>query len=278
MTVAHIQNWRGRGAIVVCGSLLSAGVAGIHGGATATAGNLAAPSVSECARLERSAPPFRHSLLAATVFCMRPASIRATATVKWTTCPTTPREDSCQEGAFGVSFHSTARGFGASGPDSWGGENYPGAGIYSLPGTGTFSCEGHTTDQQRGGIYQKHSAKVALRDQAAGFAADGSTILVTTSVSPGFHSRLGRNAAVRLGQFDSCIFAQLPIGPEAVRAVWPGKSVSISAVSGSSTRIRSSGSFTRSLPAAALFDTPGVKIQALLRWSSSVVIVPALKR
>lgn len=269
----------GRQAIVTG---LVVAVAALAAGTGALARDQAGPTVSACARLELGSPSLRHSLTAASVFCLRPSSIRTTASVKWTTCPSTPLDEACEEGTISVSFHSTAPGFSSDpggGPDSWGGENYPGAGIYSLPGSGTYRCEGYSVDRQQGRtVYARHTATLPLRDQAAGFAAVGSKIVVTTSVSPGQRSRLGQAAAVRLGQPNSCILSQLPIGPAAVRAAWPGKPVSVASLGGSSTTVSSSGTLARSFPLGGIGATPGVRISGTVRWTSTVVVVSALKR
>jgi hypothetical protein len=84
---------------------------------------------------------------------------------------------------------------------------------------------------------------------------------------------------VRLGQPNTCGFAGIPVGPEAVRVLWPGKSVSPGFVSGTRTSISSSGSLVRSLPVPPSEGlAPGVKIRATVRWSSTVVVVSALRR
>jgi hypothetical protein len=241
------------------------------------------PTVRECAQLQLRAPPFRGSRAAATVFCLRPASIRTTASMSWTTCPTTPMEEACQEGRINLSFRSTASGFGSGpgkGPDSWGGENYPGAGIYSLPGTGRYRCEGYSVDRQQGRtVYARYTTTQPVRDQAAGFAVIGKSIRVATSLHPGRRGPLGLSADVRLGQPNKCILSAIPIGPDAVRTFWPGRLFSVAALGGSRTTITSSGTLARSIAVPASEGLPpGVKIQATVRWSFSVVTVSALQR
>jgi hypothetical protein len=249
----------------------------------ALGGSGAAPTVRACAQLQLKSPGFRRSRLAATVFCLRPASIRATASMSWTTCPTTPVAEACEEGEVDVSFRSTASGFASDpgkGPDSWGGENYPGAGMYSLPGIGRYRCEGYSVDRQQGRtVYGRFVTTKAVRDEAAGFAAIGRSIKVATSVHPGRRGPLGLTADVRLGQPGKCILSAVPIGPAALRTFWPGKTVSVAALSGSRATIRSSGSLTRAIPLPVSEGySPGVQIQATVRWTSTVVTVSALKR
>jgi hypothetical protein len=205
-----------------------------------------------------------------------------TASLSWTTCPTTPVTESCEEGSIDLAFRSTAPGFGsgrARGPDSWGGEDYPGAGIFSLPGTGRYRCEGYYVDQQMGRtIYAQYATTVGVRDQAAGFAVVGKSIKVATSVHPGMRGALGPNADVKLGQADKCIHSAISIDPTAVRALWPGKLVSVAALSGSRPTIVSSGSLSRSIPVPASEGLPpGVQIAETVRWTSTIVAASALK-
>lgn len=209
---------------------------------------------------------------------MRPASIRTTAELNWTTCPTTPISEPCEEGKINVSFRSTRPG--GRGADSWGGENYPGAGLYSLPGTGTYRCEGYNVDRQQGRfVYGDYTTAMALRDEAAGFAAVGKQIKVATSVHPGRRGPLGQGADVQLGQPNKCMLAGLPIGADAVRAAWPGKPVSVASLSGASVTVRSSGSLSRSYPVPASEGaSAGVMIEGTVTWTSTVVVVSALKR
>jgi len=257
-------------------------IAGLAAGRGALARVHRAPTVAECARLASTTPTFRHSLAAETVFCLRPSSIRTAATVQWTTCPSTPIEQPCEEGMISVTFRSTAAGFTSDpggGPDSWGGEDFPGAGIYSLPGTGSYRCEGYTVDRRQGRtVYGKHTAALALRDQAAGFAAVGGKIMVATSVSPGQRSRLGRAAAVQLGEPQACVLSQLPIGPTGIRAGWPGKLVSVASLAGSSTTVSSSGTVAHSFPIVGGVASGATRMSYTVRWSSAVTAVPALKR
>jgi len=256
-------------------------VAAIVAAAAAAAGQalvVAPPTVAECARLQLKATPFQGSRLAATVFCLRPASIRTTASVSWTTCPTTPAEEPCAEGVVRVSFRS---GTGSSGdPDSWGGENFPGAGLFALLGTGVYRCEARDIDRQIGRtVIRSYSKTLPLRDQAVGFAAVGKAVKVATSIHPGFRGPFGENASVRLGQADTCQLPGLPVGADPVRAVWPGKSVSVASLGGASIRVVNAGSFARSFPARPPEDySPGVKVQETVQWSNSIVVVPALKR
>lgn len=247
-----------------------------------TATQSSKPTVRKCAQLQLKTPLFRGSRAAATVFCLRPASIRTTASLNWTTCPTTPVTETCEEGKIDLSFHSTAPGFildPGKGPDSWGGENYPGAGMYSLPGTGQYRCEGYFVDRQVGKtIYARYTTTLPVRDQAAGFAVIGKSVKVATSVHPGRRGPLGLTADVQLGQPDKCIRSAIPIGPSAVRTLWPGKLVLIAALSGSRPTITSSGSVSRSIAIPASEELPpGVEIQETVRWTSTVVAVPALK-
>jgi hypothetical protein len=237
------------------------------------------PTVRKCADLQLKTPLFRGSRAAATVFCLRPTSIRMTTSLSWTTCPTTPVTEACEEGSIDLSFRSTASGFGsgrAKGPDSWGGENYPGAGIYSLPGTGQYRCEGYFVDRQMGRtIYAQYATTVRVRDQAAGFAVVGKSIKIATSVHPGKRGALGQNADVQLGQPDKCIRSAIPIGPAAVRTLWPGKLVSVAAVSGARPMITSSGSLSHSIPVPASEGLPpGVEIEETVRWTSRMWLHP----
>lgn len=246
-------------------------------GVSATA-QLSPPTVKECSDLTVKSPPLRGSRLAATVFCLRPASIRTNATMAWTTCPTTPKGESCAEGAVGVSFRSTGTSFGGRDADSWGGENFPGGGIFSLPGTGKYTCRAAYVGA-RGDKYAPYSKSVALRDQAAGFAAVGKSIKVATSIHPGERGPLGMNASVKLGLPNTCQVPGLPVGVDAVRQVWPGALVSTTALAGAKTTVTSSGKKTVSYPVPSSEGLePGVKIQVTLRWTNTVVVIPALAR
>jgi hypothetical protein len=270
----------GRSALIVACALLAAAAAATG---LADARPDSTPTVRECAQLQLKSPPFRGSRAAATVFCLRPASIRTTASMSWTTCPTTPMEESCQEGRINLSFRSTASGFGsglAKSPDSWGGENYPGAGIFSLPGTGSYRCEGYSVDRQQGRtVYARYTTTQPVRDQAAGFAVIGKSIRVATSLHPGKRGPLGIGADVRLGQPNKCVLSALPIGPAAVRTLWPGRLRSVASLEASRTTVASSGSLSRSIAIPASEGLPpGVKIQATVRWTFSVAAVSALKR
>jgi hypothetical protein len=192
-------------------------------------------------------------------------------------------EESCQEGRINLSFRSTSSGFGsgaAKSPDSWGGENYPGAGLYSLPGTGSYRCLGYSVDRQQGRtVYASYSTTKPVRDQAAGFAVVGKSIRVATSLHPGRRGPLGVGADVRLGQPNKCILSAIPISPDAVRTFWPGKVLSVTSLGGSRTTITSSGTLTRSIAVPASEGLPpGVKIQATVQWTFSVAAVPALRR
>ena len=265
-------------AIAVVSVGLAVGLAA--GGANATSD--AAPTVRECAKLERTASPFRGSLLAATVFCLRPSAIKTNARVTWTTCPTTPKGsgESCAEGNFSVSFRSTAASFGGGiGPLPWGpGENVPGAGLWSLPGTGAYSCKATYLDRDSGIKNDPYTKSVAVRDQAVAFAAVGKRIKVAWSVHPGERGPLGPNAAVKLGQFDTCVVV-VGIGPSFARTIWPGKVISPASIQGAKTNVTSSGmsNYSFPLPESEGF-LPGVRLQAVVRWTSSATIVPALKR
>jgi hypothetical protein len=237
----------------------------------------APPTVAECAKLQLKSPTLRGSQLAATVFCLRPASIRTSSSLTWTTCPTTPIAEPCAEGAISVSFRSTGKGMN---PDSWGGEDFPGAGLFSLPGTGTYRCKASDIDRQVGRmVLRSYTKTLPLRDQAVGFAAVGKRIKITTSIHPGSRGPFGQNANVRLGQPDTCQLSGLPVGAEAVRATWPGGTVTVASLGSSSTRVATSGSYVRSFPVnPALGLSPGIKIRYIVRWSSKIVVVPALKR
>jgi hypothetical protein len=239
----------------------------------------AAPTVAECAELQLKSPAFQKSRLAATVFCLRPTSIRSTASLSWTTCPTTPIAEPCAEGVVSVSFRSTPLG-AAGEPDSLGGENFPGAGIFALRGTGVYRCKASDIDRQAGRtVIRSYAKTLPLRDQAVGFAAVGEKVKVTTSIHPGFRGPFGENASVRLGQPDTCQLAGLPIGTQPVRASWPGTTFKPAALTSISTRITSSGTIPRSLPVSRSEGlSPGVKIEGQVKWSSTVVVVPALKR
>ena len=235
--------------------------------------------MKDCVQLERKAPSLRGSVLAATVFCLRPTSIRVTESVKWTTCPTTPQTESCPEGTNSAGFHSTGFGF-AGEPEVWSGETYPGAGIFGLPGKGAFRCDGYYVDRQHGRlIYDRHRTTLALKDQAAGFAVVGNTIKVATSLHPGWHGPLGRSADVKLGQPNKCIFVGLPIAPDAVRTLWPGRSRSAASLAGASTTVSSAGTLSRSVPVPPLFGLgENVKLQITVSWTSTIVVGSALKR
>ncbi|MDX6413551.1 MAG: hypothetical protein QOH23_961 [Gaiellaceae bacterium] len=196
--------------------------------------------------------------------------------------PDHSRYEACEEGSIDLSFRSTAPGFGsgrARQPDSWGGENYPGAGIYSLPGTGQYRCEGYYVDRQMGKtIYAQYATTVRARDEAAGFAVVGKSVKIATSVHPGKRGPLGQNADVQLGQADKCIRSAIQIGPSAVRTLWPGKLVSVAALGGSRPTIASSGSVSRSIPVPASEGLPaGVQIDETLRWASTIVAASAIK-
>ena len=144
------------------------------------------------------------------------------ASYKWTTCQGTPVEETCQEGTNQLVFSSTSSD--PNSIDSWGGENYPGVGLFSLPGTGTFTCESHSLARQRGHIeFAKHTKKLAVRDQAASYAASGSGIRVGTSLHPGMRGPFGANASVRLGQPNTCGFAGLPVSSERRTLVLAGQ-------------------------------------------------------
>jgi hypothetical protein len=218
-------------------------------------------------------------VLAATVFCLRPTSIRVTESVKWTTCPTTPKAESCLEGTNSVAFHSTGSGFGGD-PESWGGENFPGAGIFGLPGKGTFRCDGYYVSRQHGRIlYERHRVNLPLKDQAAGFAVVGNAIKVATSLHPGLHGLLGQAAGVKLGQPNKCIFAGLPTAPETVRTLWPGKSRTAASLAGASTTVTSAGKLSRSLPVPPDFGLgDNVKLELTINWASTIVVRSALKK
>lgn len=119
----------------------------------------------------------------------------------------------------------------------------------------------------------------ALRDQAAGFAAVGKSIKVATSIHPGERGPLGLNASVKLGQANTCQVPGLPVGVDAVRQVWPGALVSARALAGTKTTATSSGKKTLSYPVPSSEGLePGVKIQVALRWTNTVVVIPALTR
>ena len=215
---------------------------------------------------------------AATIVCLRPSSIRVRATYTWSTCPGTPVDEACQEGTNQLVFRSTS-----SDPDrmdSWGGENYPGAGMFSLPGTGTFSCESHSVDRQNGRfVYAKHTAHVAVRDQAASYASSGSGVRVGTSLHPGMRGPYGANAAVRLGQPNRCGLAGLPVDPDAARSYWPGKVVSLATLWGASPVVTSTGTLTKLVPLPVSEGyAPGAKLRGTVRWSLRVASSSALVR
>jgi hypothetical protein len=257
---------------------LAAVIVGVCAGGVSARAKLPPPTVKECTDLVVKSPPFRGSRLASTVSCLRPTSIRTSATMAWTTCPTTPKGESCAEGAVGVSFRSTGAGFGGKDADSWGGENFPGGGIFALPGTGTFTCRATYVGAQ-GDKYAPYSTNVKLRDQAAGFAVVGSSIKVATSIHPGHRGALGLNASVKLGQPNTCQVPGLPVAMDAVRQLWPGALVSATALAGTKTTVTSSGKKTLSYPVSSSEGLePGVKIQVTLRWTNAVAVIPALTR
>ena len=82
--VAHLNNESGHSALAALRVHLSLTDEGRVRWASATR----RPTVRECAQLQLKAPAFRRSRAAATVFCLRPASIRMTASLTWSTCPT----------------------------------------------------------------------------------------------------------------------------------------------------------------------------------------------
>ena len=84
---------RSRDAAILIATCLAALVA-----ASLSSGGAArsAATVRACAQLELKSPALRHSLRAATIFCLRPSSIRVHATYTWTTCPGTPVEETCR--------------------------------------------------------------------------------------------------------------------------------------------------------------------------------------
>jgi hypothetical protein len=263
---------RTRTTIGVAAAIVVAAAAAASNASTATA-----PTVAECAQLQLKSPAFQKSRLAATVFCLRPTSIHSTASLTWTTCPSTPIAEPCAEGVVSVSFRSAA----APGePDSLGGENFPGAGIFALRGTGTYRCKASDIDRQVGRtVLRSYTKTLPLRDQAVGFAAVGKKVKVTTSIHPGFRGPFGENASVRLGQPNTCQLAGLPVAVEAVRVAWPGTGFKTAALGSFSTRVTSSGTYPHSFPVSPSEGlSPGVKIEGQVKWSSTIVIVPALKR
>lgn len=250
------------------------------GTAAAAPGTLVAtPTFAQCTQLELKAPIFRGSRAAATVACLRPTSIRMKASARWTTCPTTPDEEPCVEATVRVDFRS-GKVTSVVSQESWGGENLPGAGIFALRGTGTYTCKAQEIDRQSGRIViRSYSKTLALRDAAAGFAVIGNKIKVATSVDPGRHGPFGQDASVRLGQPQTCELAALPASPEAVREVWPGAGFSLPSFRGTSTTLTSSGTLPKSLPVPASAGyAPGTKLDLQVTWSSTVVVVPALRR
>ena len=107
----------------------------------------------------------------------------------------------------------------------------------------------------------------------------GKSVKVATSVHPGRRGPLGIGADVRLGPPGKCIVSGIPIGPAAVRTLWPGKLVPVAALSGSRPTVASSGRLSNSIPVPASEGlAPGVQIQETVRWSSTVVAASALKR
>jgi hypothetical protein len=258
--------------IATCLAALLAALLSSSGAARSTA------TVRACAQLELKSPAFRHSLRAATIFCLRPSSIRVYATYTWTTCPGTPVEETCQEGTNQLVFNSTSADPNST--DSWGGENYPGVGLFSLPGTGTFTCESHSLSRQNGNIvFAKHTKKVAVRDQAASYAASGSGIRVGTSLHPGMRGPLGANASVRLGQPSTCGFAGLPVSPDAARSYWPGRVVAVASLWGTTPVVTSTGGLAKSLPLpASLGYAPTAKLRVAIHWSLRVASSSALTR
>jgi hypothetical protein len=235
----------------------------------------APPTVAQCAQVQLKSPTLRGSRIAATVFCLRPASIRTTASATWTTCPSTPIAEPCAEGVVSVSFSSTGKG---ATTDSWGREDFPGAGLFSLSGTGSYRCKASEIDRQVGRVVLRSYTKaLPLRDQAVGFAAVGNGIKVATSIHPGYRGPLGQTANARLGRSDTCRLSGLPVGADGVRATWPGATFAVASLGSASTRITSSGNITRSFPVDPAWGlSPGVKIRHTVRWSSTVVVVPAL--
>ncbi|MGN6798060.1 MAG: hypothetical protein ACTHKS_07915 [Gaiellaceae bacterium] len=237
-----------------------------------------AATVKACAQLELTSPALHHSLRAATIFCLRPSSIRVRATYTWTTCPGTPVEEACQEGTNQLIFTSTSANPNLI--DSWGGENYPGVGLLSLPGTGTFTCESHSVDRQQGRtVYAKHTKKVAVHDQAAAYAATGGGIKVGTSLHPGMRGPLGANASVRLGQPNTCGFAGLPATPDAARSYWPGKVVPVASLWGPTPVVTSTGTLTKVVPLPASEGyAPTARLRGTVHWSLRVASFSALVR
>jgi hypothetical protein len=245
---------------------------------TASGSAHTAATVRACADLELKSPALHHNLRAATIFCLRPSSIHVSASYAWTTCPGTPIEEACQEGTNTLVFHSTNSSFDQM--DSWTGENYPGAAMFSLPGTGTFSCESHSVDRQNGRIvYAKHTARVAVRDQAASYAASGAGIRVGTSLHPGMRGPYGANASARLGQPNRCGFAGLPNSPESARSYLPGKVVPLASLWGTTPVVTSTGTLTKSVPLPTSEGyAPTARLRGTVHWSFRVACVSALVR
>jgi hypothetical protein len=178
-----------------------------------------------------------------------------------------------------VTFRSTGAGFGGGDADSWGGENFPGGGIFSLPGTGTFTCSAASVDRASALKYAPYTTSAKLRDQAAGFAVVGSSIKVATSIHPGQRGPLGLNASVKLGQANTCQVPGLPVGMDAVRQLWPGALVSATALAGVKTTVTSSGKKMLAYPVPSSEGLkPGARIQVTLSWTNTVAVVPALTR
>ena len=195
----------------------------------------AVPTIAECKQRALKTPTLRGSHAAALVACLRPTSIRMKATASWTTCPNAPVEEPCVEATVRVSFHS-AKGLSVVGQESWGRENLPGAGIFALRGTGTYSCKAQEIDRQSGrSVIRSYAKTLPLRDAAAGFAVIGNKIKVSTSIDPGRHGPFGQNATARLGTPRTCERASLPSSLDAVRGLWPGALFSLASFRGPST-------------------------------------------
>ncbi len=236
-------------------------------------------SVKECVQVQKKSPGYKGSTPAAiTVQCVRPTVIRTSATVNWTTCPTTPKGqgEKCNEGSFGVTFRSRGGIDLNRDVDSWGGESLPGASIWSLPGTGTYRCTATARDRDRGFKDPPYTKSVAVRDQGVGFAVVGQRIKVGWSVHPGEKGPMGYNADVKLGQFDTCVVG-MGKTVEHLRAVWPGKSISNASIQGKKTTISSTGTSRYALPLPESEGyLPGVKLQGTVKWTTSVTVVSAL--
>ncbi len=126
------------------------------------------------------------------VSCLRPASLRTTASINFTTCPTDVKEEACIIGVQSISF--TSRG------------SFPGTGSGTIPygndqtavfaavrGGGTFHCDWRYVEQVYGTVLERGTWDEPLTDQIVGFvgAANGG-VTIGHGVYPSHFTSSGR--------------------------------------------------------------------------------------